>query len=159
MSFLDKATFSSRLQSDGENNNYSLSCIDPQINNTAILDGQQRLTALYLSLYGDLYIRQKYTRKSNIGGIVTKLFIELNKNKLSINEEEYNSKKFDIKFTTKIGLLSPTSFEIRKILNPDYMDEGKRKEVIEKEISKVPENSKDYARNIIESLLYFLAYF
>lgn len=152
MSFLDKATFSSRLQSDGENNNYSLSCINPQINNTAILDGQQRLTALYLSLYGDLYIRQKYTRKSNIGGIVTKLFIELNKNKLSINEEEYNSKKFDIKFTTKIGLLSPTSFEIRKILNPDYMDEEKRKELIEKEISKVPENSKDYARNIIESL-------
>lgn len=152
MSFLDKVTFNSRLQADYGNNNYSLSNIDTRFNDTAILDGQQRLTALFISLYGDLYIRPKNTRKAYFGGIMAKLFIELNKNKLSLDDDEYNSKKFDIKFSTKIEMVSPTCFEIRKILNPDYRDDEKRKELIEKEIAKVPENSKEYARNIIESL-------
>lgn len=152
MSFLDKVTFNSRLQADDGNNNYTLSNIDTRFNDTAILDGQQRLTALFISLYGDLYIRPKNSRKQYGGGIIAKLFIELNKNKLSLDEDEYNSKKFDIKFSTKIGMLSPTSFEIRKILDPEYKDDSKRKAIIEKEISKVPDNSKEYARNIIEGL-------
>lgn len=152
MSFLEKVTFNSRLQSDDGNNNYSLSNIDTRYNDTAILDGQQRLTALYISLYGDLYIRPKNSRRSSGAGIVSKLFIELNKNKLSIEEEEYNSKKYDIKFSTKIGMISPTWFEIRKILDFGNIDEKSRNELIEKEIAKVPDNSKDYARGIIEGL-------
>lgn len=152
MSFLEKVTFNSRLQTDEGNNNYATSNIDTLYNDTAILDGQQRLTALYISLYGQLYIRQRYASKSNTGGIVAKLFIELNKNRLNVDEEEYNSKKYDIKFSTKVGMVSPTWFEIRKILDERYRDEMSKKELIEKEISKVPEDSKEYARDILNNL-------
>ena len=152
MSFLERVIFNSRLQADADNNNYSLSNIDTRYNDTAILDGQQRLTALYISLFGDLYIRPKNFKKSYGGGIIAKLFIELNKNKISFDDEEYNSKKFDIKFSTKVGMVSPTCFEIRKILDLKDMSDEDRSLYIEKAISKVPEDSKNYARNILNSL-------
>ena len=145
MSFLNTITFNSRNQADSGNNNYSLSNIDTNVNDTAILDGQQRLTALYVSLYGDLYIRQKNARKKNRGGIVAKLFVELNKNKLTVDEEEYNSKKFDISFNTKLGMLSPTAFEVKKMVDPNIQNEDYRKALFDSYIAKVPENSKDYA--------------
>lgn len=66
MSFLEQVTFNSRMQADEGNNNYVLSNIDTQYNDTAILDGQQRLTALYISLYGNLYIRQKYASNQEL---------------------------------------------------------------------------------------------
>lgn len=152
MSFLSSVTFNSRNQARGENNNYSLSSIDTRINDTAIIDGQQRLTALYVSLYGDLYIRKKNARKKDKGGIVAKLFVELNNNKLTVDEEEYNSKKYDIKFNTKLGMLSPTLFEIKKLMDSNIRDEKYRNELFESYVSKVPENSKDYARSILNKL-------
>lgn len=59
-----------------------------------------------------------------VGGTVTKLLIELNKNKLDVDEEEYNSKKFDIKFSVKVGRLSPTQFELRNILQEKFQNES-----------------------------------
>ncbi len=77
---------------------------------------------MFLSLFGRAYIRQKHARKNVPGGTVVKLLIELNKNKLTVDEEEYNSKKFDIKFTEKVGKLSPTQFEIKEILSEKFQD-------------------------------------
>lgn len=148
--FLSSVTFDSRKQVDSVN--YELSSIDVKLTDTAILDGQQRLTSLYLSLFGDAYIRQKHARKKVGGGIVTKLLIELNKNKLTVDEEEYNSKKYDIKFSEKVGKLSPTQFEIRKILDSRFQDESTRDAAIEEAISNVPSDSKDYARDILNKL-------
>ena len=148
--FLTSATFDSRKQSDSVN--YDLVSIDVKTTDTAILDGQQRLTSLYLSLFGDAYIRQKYARKKNTGGIVTKLLIELNKHKLTVDEEEYNSKKHDIKFSEKLGKLSPTQFEIRKIFDEKFQNENTREAAIEEAISNVPSDSKEYARNILTKL-------
>ncbi len=152
MSFLSSITFNSRNQADAGNNNYSLSNINTNINDTAILDGQQRLTALYVSLYGDLYIRQKNARKKSKAGIVAKLFVELNKNKLTVDEEEYNSKKYDIGFNTKLGTLSPTAFEIKKLIDPNIRDNEYRNRLFDGYISKVPDNSKEYAANILNKL-------
>jgi uncharacterized protein with ParB-like and HNH nuclease domain len=104
--FLSEVTFDSRKQADSVN--YELSNINVKMTDTAVLDGQQRLTSLFLSLFGRAYIRQKHARKKVAGGTVVKLLIELNKHKLTVDEEEYNSKKFDIKFTEKVGKLSPT---------------------------------------------------
>lgn len=115
--FLAKVTFDSRKQADSTN--YELTSIDISVTNTAVLDGQQRLTSLYLSLFGDSFMRQKYARKKNSLGLFTKLLIELNKNRLDVDEEEYNSKKYDIKFSEKVARLSPTQFEIRNILKPE----------------------------------------
>lgn len=148
--FLHEVTFDSRKQADSVN--YELSSIDVKLTDTAVLDGQQRLTSLYLSLFGDAFIRQKHARKKNGGGIVTKLLIELNKNKLTVDEEEYNSKKFDIKFSEKVGKLSPTQFEIRKILDSKFQDDATRDKAIEEAISNVPNDSKEYARDILNKL-------
>lgn len=60
--FLQQVTFDSMKQSDSTN--YELSRIDVDRTDTAVLDGQQRLTSLFLSLCGDAGIRQKYARKS-----------------------------------------------------------------------------------------------
>ena len=148
--FLSDVSFDSRKQADSVN--YELSSIDVKLTDIAVLDGQQRLTSLFLSLFGDAYIRQKHARKKNGGGIVTKLLIELNKNKLTVDEEEYNSKKYDIKFSEKVGKLSPTQFEVRKILGAKFLDETTRAAAIEEVIANVPADSKDYARGILNKL-------
>lgn len=148
--FLNDVTFDNRKQADTVN--YELSNINVNLTDTAVLDGQQRLTSLFLSLYGEAFIRQKYARRKSSGGIVTKLLIELNKNKITVDEEEYNSKKFDIKFSDKIGKQSPTQFEIKNILDEKFQDERTREMAIEDAISNVPADSKDYARNILNKL-------
>jgi uncharacterized protein with ParB-like and HNH nuclease domain len=148
--FLSKVTFDSRKQADSVN--YDLTSINVKNTDTAVLDGQQRLTSLFLSLFGEAYIRPNYARKNNGGMIVTKLLIELNKSKISVDEEEYNSKKFDIKFSEKVGRLSPTQFEVKNILNPKFQDETTRKKAIEEAVVNVPSDSKDYARDILQKL-------
>lgn len=148
--FLLSVTFNSRKQADSTN--YTLSEIDTRDTNTAVLDGQQRLTSLFLSLFGEGYIRQKHTRKKSNNNLVTKLLIELNKDKLTVDEEEYNTKKYDIKFSEKIGKLSPTQFEIKKILDKRFQDDSTREEAIEKEIESVPADSKQYAKEILNKL-------
>lgn len=148
--FLSEVTFDSRKQADSVN--YELSNIDVRITDTAVLDGQQRLTSLFLSLLGNSYIRQKHARRNNNGGLVTKLLIELNKNKLTVDEEEYNSKKYDIKFSEKVGKLSPTQFEIKNILDKKFQDETTKPQAIEAAIVNVPADSKEYARGILYKL-------
>lgn len=148
--FLSEVTFDSRKQADSVN--YELSNIDVNITDTAVLDGQQRLTSLFLSLLGNSFIRQKHARRKNSGGIVTKLFIELNKNKLTIDEGEYNSKKYDIKFSEKVGKLSPTQFEIKGILDDKFKEETTRNQAIEDVIANVPSDSKEYAKCILNKL-------
>ena len=148
--FLTSVTFDNRKQADSVN--YELTDIDVNTTDTAILDGQQRLTSLYLSLFGDSYIREKYARRNTVGGTVTKLLIELNKNKLDVDEEEYNSKKYDIKFSVKVGRLSPTQFELRNILQEKFQNNSPRDKAIEDAIANVPPDSKDYARNLLKTL-------
>lgn len=146
--FLKTVTFDNKKQAD--NINYELSSIKPYISDTAILDGQQRLTSLYLSLFGTSYIREKHARRKTVGGIKAELVIELN-NKVS-TEEEYNNKKFDIKFNDKIGQLSATQFEIKKLINPMFKNKETRESVICKAIQNIPNDNKEYAHNILNKL-------
>jgi len=155
--FLKSVVFDSRKQPDSTN--YELITVnDFNVTNTAVLDGQQRLTSLYLSLFGNITLRPKSARKVSGEKICVKLLVELNKHKIDVDEEEYNSKKFDISFSDKIGKLSPTQFEIRKILDPEFQDDDsenkdeRRKKAIEETIKYVPADSKDYARNILNNL-------
>ncbi len=148
--FLKKVTFDSRKNADEIN--YELSSVDTSISDIAILDGQQRLTSLYLSLFGDSYIRPNYARKKTGTILHTKLLIELDKNKIAVDEEEYNSKKFDIRFTDKVGKLSPTQFEIKNITTAKFKNEDTRDVAIEDAIVNVPKDSKEYARNILIKL-------
>lgn len=45
--------------------NYNLRTIDFSVSDTAVLDGQQRLTSLFISLLGETGLLQKYQHKSN----------------------------------------------------------------------------------------------
>lgn len=148
--FLSEVTFDSKKQADSIN--YDLVSINVKNTDTAVLDGQQRLTSLFLSLYGEAAIRPNYARKKTGSKILTKLLIELNKNKISVDEEEYNSKKYDIRFSEKIGRLSPTQFEVKSILDQKYQDDSTREKAIEDAIANVPADSKDYARGILRKL-------
>ncbi|OZS77323.1 hypothetical protein CF394_12015 [Tetzosporium hominis] len=148
--FLSNVTFDSRKQADTMN--YELTSIDVRVSDTAVLDGQQRLTSLFLSLLGESTIRPNYARRSTGSLTYTKLLIELDQNKIAVDEEEYNSKKFDIRFSEKVGRLSPTQFELRTILQERFQSDSTREQAIEDEISNVPSNSKEYARNILNKL-------
>ncbi len=148
--FLREAIFNCRKQA--ESTNYTLSKIDLNKTHTAVLDGQQRLTSIYLSLFGDAFIRQKHARKKSSSGLLAKLIIELDKHKTSVDEEEYNSKKYGIKYTDKIGMLSPTQFEVRKILNHEFQNELTREKAIEDAIRYVKPDSREYAKNILKCL-------
>ncbi|MCL2177493.1 MAG: DUF262 domain-containing protein [Firmicutes bacterium] len=148
--FLTEVDFNSRKEPSSVN--YGTSVVDFSITNTAILDGQQRLTSLYLSLFGSAYILPKHGRKGKSPRTVTKLLIELNKHKLTVDEEEYNSKKFDIKFTDKIGKATPTQFDIKRVLEPNFISRETRKEAINDAIKYVPLDSKDYASKILTIL-------
>jgi hypothetical protein len=148
--FLSSLVFDSRKAADSVN--YELTNININNTDTAVLDGQQRLTSLYLSLFSDAYIRPNYARRRTGDKIITKLLIELNRNKILIDEDEYNSKKFDVKFSDKVGKISPTQFEVKSILDDKYHYESTRKISIEEAIVNVPADSKDYAKNILQLL-------
>jgi len=141
-------TFNGRKESDSVD--YDLVTIDLKTTDTAILDGQQRLTSLFLSLLGEAYIRPSYARKTGGERHMTRLMIELNKNKTETDEEEYNTKRFDIKF--HYGKSSPTHFNIKDILHDKFQNDSTRDKAIEDAIVTVPSDSKDYARNILKTL-------
>jgi hypothetical protein len=70
--------------------------------------------------------------------------VELNRHKIS-TDEEYNSKKFDISFSDKIGKISPTQFNVKNILSDKFQAEATRENAIEDAIANVPADSKKYA--------------
>lgn len=150
--FLKRVTFNSSKQAIGMN--FPINSVNFDYTDIAILDGQQRLTSLYLSLMGDTYIKPKFSKRQGGVEYVYKLFIELDKNKSENDEEDYNSKKYNIKFTTK-GLSinsSSTQFEIKNILSDGFQNDETREQTIEDTIKDVPENSKEYAKNILLKL-------
>ncbi len=132
---------------------YELSKINLDVSNIAVLDGQQRLTSLFLSLYCDDVLVLKAHERSGTGGTRAKLLIELDESKIEIDGNDYNSKKYDIRFTEKIMRISPTQFEFRKLIeNPAFRNENTRKDAIEGAIKSVHAESKNYARTVLETL-------
>lgn len=150
--FLKTATFNTSKLPD--NLNFPINSIDFNYTDTAILDGQQRLTSIYLSLLGDTYLRPRFSSKNSGTMYIYKIFIELDKNKSENEKDDYNNKKYDIYFTTK-GLAintSATLFELRNILNDNFRNDETREAAIEEAIKDVPDNSKEYAKNILLKL-------
>lgn len=131
--------------------NYDLRTIDFSVSDIAVLDGQQRLTSLFISLLGETGLRQKYQRKSNSTKLIAKLLIELNKNKIDV-QDEFNIKKYDIHFTDKIGKIDPSQFEIKTILKDEFKNPETRGNAIEEKIKYIPQDSIDYARNVLNLL-------
>lgn len=150
--FLQDVTFNSRKQASDVN--YSLTSINVNQTDIAILDGQQRLTSLFLSLYGSSSIRPNYARRQTGVTISASLIIELDKNKLETEKEEYAGKKYGIKFTDKVANISNTQFEIKNIMDEKFQNESTRENAFEETVINVPADSKEYAKNILRKLYY-----
>lgn len=133
---------------------YKPSRMDFDYMDTAILDGQQRLTALYLSLYGDILACNKNARNND--ATICELLIELDKTKLEDvydqDNNSYNTKRYGITITKKIAAKSATQFKIRDILADKFRDDATREEAIENAVSAVSIDSKEYAKNILRQL-------
>ncbi|WP_278854224.1 DUF262 domain-containing protein [Gordonibacter pamelaeae] len=148
--FLKKVVFNFRGQSDSTN--YELIKPDLSRCDTAVLDGQQRLTSLYISLLGETFGLEKYARRKSGSRVVSKLVIELDEESADLDESDYNSLKHDIRFNRKVGKLSPTHFEIKKVMSDEFRNKDTRKEAIEASIVRVRKHNKDKARQILEKL-------
>lgn len=85
----------------------------------AVLDGQQRLTAIYIGLKGTYaYKRKNYSWKDNENSLPTrKLYLCLSENTIDDDEND-DGRVYDFKFLTKDELLKSKKiwFEIGKIL-------------------------------------------
>lgn len=148
--FMESVAFDFRGSSNSPN--YELITPNLAISDMAILDGQQRLTSLYLSLIGETFAMEKYARRKSGSKITTKLVIELDKNKLDLDPDDYNSMKHDIRFNKKVMRISPTQFEIRKVMQRDFKNKETRDEAVESAIQRIPNPSKDYARELLTKL-------
>lgn len=132
------------------------------IEDIAILDGQQRLNSLYLSLLGSI----KIYKDSNVTSQT--LIIELDETKIFDDDMEESAsrqsrkkfnkkevvwkKKYDIHFTGA-KVLTSTEFKVREIWdNQDFRNKKKRGKAIQEAISNVSEKSKEYARSLLENL-------
>ena len=148
--FLDEVTFN--FQKKSVSPNYDTTGVDTTITDTAILDGQQRLTSLYLSLFCDnICIKAKHAHGE--GGNLTKLLIELDKKKIENEEGEFNTKQYAIAFPEKTVRDSPTKFEFRKLIkDKKFRDINTRQSAISDSIKSVPAASKEYANNLLNKL-------
>lgn len=125
--------------------NYSVQSIDLNSTDTGILDGQQRLTSLYLSLFGD-------TRISGKGKFTTKLYIELDERKVETDGDEVNSKSYGFDYLDKIGLISPTKFEIKKLIDEKFQNKETRDDCINSIIQKVIPEQRNYAFMVLSKM-------
>ena len=113
----------------------------------AVLDGQQRLTSLYLSLFGRTY---KEPRRGS-SRYPIKLYIELDQSKID-ETTAFNTKKYGVYFSENVAISSPTRFEIQRIINKEFADKNTRKQAIENIVNNVPQRQQDYATKILTRL-------
>lgn len=95
----------------------------------AILDGQQRMTSLYIGLMGYYAEKLKHKRKDNENAYpVKKLYLNL-MNKFDAENSNELGLTYDFKFCepSKVEELNKSDkaywFEVKKILNPEFVEE------------------------------------
>ncbi len=117
----------------------------------SVLDGQQRLSSLFVSLMGECFIHLKMSRKNN--GVVnqTKLIIQLEEDRV-LKDDNFYEKTYGIKFSKNIRGSDPTEFDIKTIFTNSFQNKSTREVEIEKTIVAVSEKSKNYAKKILNTL-------
>lgn len=146
-----------RFDSKGKNDKcrYASSSIDfsnPNHPNIAVLDGQQRLTSLFISLYGTVYKRANRARKNTPGGNVMHLLLELDPNRID-ETTAFNSKKFGIEFSSSpADYVSVTKFNMPDLLKEEFRDPEIRELAIDEVVDKLLEQQRPYARALLTRL-------
>lgn len=148
--FLKKVTFNCKGAPDGVD--FTPQKLDLTKTDTAVLDGQQRLTSLYLSLVGDVY-RRPYRARQNGINKSPNIYINLSP-KADINAaEELNGDVFDIFFTESRPKRGTNYFELKKVFTDEFSNSSTRENAIENSISNIIiEDEHEYAANILHTL-------
>lgn len=136
---------------DGQN--YGLGPADLTKTDTAILDGQQRLTSLYLTLLGETRVRPKYSRTDR-DALSAGLYVELDKANLENTEDEngYNSKKFGFNFLVENTPISPTNFKVSRLMEEKFRNPTMRQAAIDETLQRLPVSDPEYAQHILRTL-------
>lgn len=116
-----------------------------------VLDGQQRLTSLYVSLIGSCSLLSK-NEPSTSPGVPIDLYIGLTNNAVEENDAEgfESVKTFNLKFSAR--RLGNTFFKIRDILSDGFKNPETRSTEIETVLSNLADADKDFARNVLKTL-------
>lgn len=147
LSFFKKVCFNSAKQAKKNNIFTPIDVVES--GQIAVLDGQQRLTALFVSLLGTTYVYKKYKKENDKEEY--ELVIELDGSKI---ENTDNSKNYDIRFTNKYynSSVGKTLFKVKNILSDKLKDEEEREKYFNEQIKYVPEKYKEEALNILNNL-------
>ena len=147
LSFFKKVYFNSAKQAKKNNIFTTIDVVES--GQIAVLDGQQRLTALFVSLLGTTYVYKKYKKENDKEEY--ELVIELDGSKI---ENTDNSKNYDIRFTNKYynSSVGKTLFKVKNILSDKLKDEEEREKYFNEQIKYVPEKYKEEALNILNNL-------
>lgn len=132
----------------------ALSTISIPQTDTAILDGQQRLTSIYLSLLEkDNTPIVGLRRRQNSPVFESELYIELDKNNIKTEEENpYMDSVYEFKFIGVSSQITVTKFRLKDIMGDAFKNEDSREEEIKKWVDRVSADSKDYAEKILRTL-------
>lgn len=116
-----------------------------------ILDGQQRLTSLFLSLFGYFSQLTKNQRKDDNGNPID-IYIDLTESVNAENDDEGfdDVKNYEIKFSEK-NLRSPF-FKLRDIISDSFRNIDTRTSEIEKRISDLADDAKLHASQLLHLL-------
>jgi len=117
--FISDVTFNSSKVADGIK--YKLTNIKTSISDIGVLDGQQRLTSLFISLYGDVYMRPKNARYTEIYKMnqddALEIFIRFNSGGKALKKSEITMSILEVHW--------PSAREnFNQVLNGVYEDFG-----------------------------------
>ncbi|MBR6125526.1 DUF262 domain-containing protein [Candidatus Saccharibacteria bacterium] len=116
-----------------------------------ILDGQQRLTSLYVSLIGSCSLLAKNERAESDGTPVD-LYIDLTKKENDECDEDGFEcvSTYELKFSGR-PLRSPF-FKVRDIMSDSYKNMETREETIDSVVGNLSAEKREYAKNVLNTL-------
>ncbi|OWV14142.1 FISUMP domain-containing protein [Fibrobacter sp. UWB5] len=149
--FIKNALFrSNKNVSEHDNDGEEIKWSENEKLDSAVLDGQQRLTSLYITLFGQVNLIKG--RKTKFAGEPVDLCIQLDKGAVKEqNADDDVQTKFDIGFYEEC-YQSPTLFNIKRIISTKFYSQETRNDEIDKVLKSVPEASREYARKILAKL-------
>lgn len=148
--FIKKAQFrSGKNQSEHDNDAEDTEWQSAANLECAVLDGQQRLTSLFVTLYGTSLLIKG--RKTKYAGEEISLCIQLDKSAIRDRDDNSIQTQYDIAFYESCNQ-SSTLFNIKRILSPEFKDSSTRTAEIDHTLRSIPPESRDYAKNILERL-------
>lgn len=119
----------------------------------AVLDGQQRLTSIYLSLLGECSLKNG---KQN--PVPASLYVQLDEDEVveDADEDGLKSANYSIKFMKDgchdVVQANGLMFKLKDILCNEYQDEKTRMDAIEEYVKNLPLKKQNYAKKVLNRI-------